>query len=109
MQDAEQQRADALERAAEQERSFYNQMLQIATRFRETAQTGIEANSVEGLRLQSRRMSGGEGLQAAAKMTAEASKQAAEAAKQANKILEDMKQKQKEIYDQLSKIGISEL
>ena len=109
MQDAEQQRADALERAAEQERSFYNQMLQIATSFRETAQTGIEANSVEGLRLQSRRMSGGEGLQAAAKMTAEATKQAAEAAKQANKILEDMKQKQKEIYDQLSKIGISEL
>lgn len=109
MRAAEDKRAAELQRTAEQEMSFYMQMLNSVTRLRETARSGIEANSMEGLQMQSRRMGSGAGLQAAAKMTADASKQAAEAAKKSSEILAKMEGKQQEIYNYLQKIGVSSM
>lgn len=107
--DLEQVRAEMKRKTAEDEMNFYNQLLQNATRLRTIAQNGIDANSVEAIQMQSRRMGSGAGLQAAAKMTAEATKQAAEAAKKANDILDDIRKRQSEIYDSLAKLEVSSL
>lgn len=84
MRNAERKRAEELEKTANEEMQFYNQILNSAMRIRATAANGVDANSTEAIRMQSRATNlDGKGLHQAAQQAAEAAKRAADAQEKA--------------------------